>query len=101
MLSARGNQDDHLLSKCAAGTEKGSQHDADCLGRGLRSPDDTIIAQVYLLKRAIFVLFRPILSCSLLICPVGCYALLFVGTAGRMLSSGGRAAEVLGNTYIV
>ena len=40
-------------------------------------------------------LFRPVLSCLLLICPVGCYVLLVVGAAGgdvlssRWAGSGG------------
>ena len=38
-------------------------------------------------KACYFVLFRPVLSCSLLICPVGCYVLLVVGAAGDVLSS--------------
>lgn len=47
-------------------------------------------------------LFRPVLSCSLLICPVGCYALLVVGAAGVMCyQAGGLVVEALGNTYIV
>lgn len=47
-------------------------------------------------------LFCPVLSCSLLICPVGCYALLVVGAGGVMCYQvGGLVAEVLGNTYIV
>ena len=47
-------------------------------------------------------LFRPVLCCLLLICPVGCSALLVVGAAGGMCyQAGGLVAEVLGNTYIV
>ena len=47
-------------------------------------------------------LFRLVLSCSLLICPVGCYVLLVVGAAGVMCYQvGGLVAEVLGNPYIV
>lgn len=38
-------------------------------------------------KTCYFVLFRPVLCCSLLICPVGCYALLVVGARGDVLSS--------------
>lgn len=32
-------------------------------------------------------LFRLVLCCSLLICPVACYVLLVVGAAGDVLSS--------------
>ena len=47
-------------------------------------------------------LFRLVLCCSLLICPVACYVLLVVGAAGGMCyQAGGLVAEVLGNTYIV
>ena len=35
-------------------------------------------------------LFRPVLSCSLLICPVGCYALLVVGAGRGMCYQWGR-----------
>ena len=39
-----------------------------------------------------FVLFRPVLSCLLLICPVGCYALLVVGAGAGVIkrASGGE-----------
>ena len=41
-------------------------------------------------------LFRPVLCCLLLICPIGCYALLVVGAAGVMCYQvGGLVAEVL------
>ena len=44
-------------------------------------------------------LFRPVLSCLLLICPVGCYALLVVGAAGVMCYQvGGLVVGVLDNT---
>ena len=68
----------------------------DCSVNAFVSFDTTIIAQVSLLKRAN-------LSCSLLICPVGCYALLVGGCSGRVMCHqvGGLVAEVLGNTYIV
>ena len=43
-------------------------------------------------------LFRLVLSCSLLICPVGCYALLAVGAAGVMCyQAGGLVVGVLDN----
>ena len=44
-------------------------------------------------------LFRPVLCCLLLICPVGCYALLVVGAAGGMCyQAGGLMVGVLDNT---
>ena len=50
-------------------------------------------------KACYFVLFRPVLCCLLLICPVGCYALLVVGAAGGMCYQvGGLVAGVLDNT---
>lgn len=64
----------------------------DCSVNAFVSFDTTIIAQVSLLKRAN-------LSCSLLICPVLCYALLVVGAAGVMCyQAGGLVAGVLDNT---
>lgn len=90
------------FQKCAAGCKKGSQHGADCLGRGAVNFRRYYHSTGLFAKTCYFVLFRLVLCCSLLICPVGCYALLVVGAAGGMCYQvGGLVAEVLGNTYIV
>ena len=90
--SVAGNQGDHLLSKCAAGYRK-----RQSTWRWLPLSVIANFRRYYhstdlFAKACYFVLFRLVLSYSLLICPVGCYVLLFVCTGAGVIkrASGGE-----------